>query len=94
MSKIPPHFSTNKEYLVVLEELKYYHQEPLGLTNYVRPSNSDMVYPKQNNLQIALLIRILEKLEYLETRINDLERSKQKAKFKFESKLDKVTEKS
>ena len=46
MNKIPPHISKNTEYLDSLEELKYYHQNPIGLTDHLGQSQSDRIYPK------------------------------------------------
>ena len=54
--------SKNFEYLEALDSSKVYHSEPVGLIEYLGQSQSDKIYPKQNNVQIILLIKIIEKL--------------------------------
>jgi hypothetical protein len=53
----------NLDYKKCLLELKKYHPESLRYANYLGTSNSDKIYPKQNNMQIALSIKIYENLE-------------------------------
>lgn len=79
----------NPTYKQVLEYSGKYHPDPIGFTDYSGPSSSDKLYPKQNNIQIALLVRICEKLDYLEIRIRVLE-----DKIRFDKDLEKNTEKS
>ena len=76
MSKIPPNIIRNEDYLTALEELRFFHQDPVGLTDYLGQSQSDKIYPKQHNIEIALLIKILDKLNNIERRIERLENNK------------------
>ena len=68
--------SRNFEYLEALDSSKVYHPEPVGLTEYLGQSQSDKIYPKQNNVQIILLIKIIEKLNNIEKRLELIEKDK------------------
>lgn len=73
----------NLNYKQALEELKKYHQEPLGLTDYQGTSQSHKTYPKQYNIEIALLIKIYRRLERIEQIL---------ANISLEKEIDKIIE--
>jgi hypothetical protein len=67
-----------------LLELKKYHPNFLGFTDYLGTSTLDKTYPKQNNIHIVLLIKNCEKLENIEKTI---------AAISLEKEIDKFTDK-
>ena len=72
-NKPPPKYTLCPDYIKILEELKYYHQETLGLTDYLGTSNSDKTNPKQNNVEIALLITLHQKIDKTAEKVKTLE---------------------
>ena len=83
---LPSHYVFYPDYLKTLEELKYYHQDSLGLTDYSGASASDKIYPKQNNSIIALLISLHKKVDTITEKVRVLQIDK------FEKDLEEITD--
>ena len=82
----PSQYAFYPEYIKILEELKYYHQETLGLTDYLGTSISDKTYPKQNNVIIALLVSLHKKIDAVTEKVRVLQIDK------FEKDLEEITD--
>ena len=69
---LPSQYAFYPEYKKILEKLKYYHQETLGLTNYLGTNTLDKTYPKQNNVIIALLVSLHKKIDTVTKKVKSL----------------------
>lgn len=78
-------------YLQTLEDYRKYHQEAIGLTEFIGGSKSNALYPQLFNFEIILLLKIFKKIETLEGKIKDLEKEKFPNTSATKADIDKIT---
>lgn len=73
-------YDQDQDYKDILEFLRQrsniYHQNPIGFTNFEGSTEPNQVGPRQCNTIIALLVKICQKLDTIEQRLEQLESNK------------------